>query len=67
MKVIVLLLLAAVVASLGSGLYFLARDKDRQDSSRLLRSLQIRVALSIALILVLVMAFVFGWVAPPAG
>ena len=66
MKIIVLLLLAAVVVSLGSGLFFLAKDKDRQDSSRLLRSLQVRVALSIVLILFLVMSFAFGWITPPA-
>jgi hypothetical protein len=59
MKAIVLLLLAAIVVSLGSGLFFLT--KDRQDSTRLLRALKIRVALSIVLILFLVSAFYFGW------
>ncbi|MDX1498373.1 MAG: twin transmembrane helix small protein [Woeseiaceae bacterium] len=62
MKVIVLLLLAAIVASLFSGLFFLARDK--QDSTRLLRSLKIRVALSIILIAFLVSAFSLGWIRP---
>lgn len=62
MKVIVLLLLAAIVASLFSGLFFLARDE--KDSTRLLTSLKIRVALSIALIVLLVSAFSLGWISP---
>ncbi len=61
MKLIVLLLLGAVVASLGSGLYFLARDK--QDSTRLLNALKIRVALSIVLVLFLVLSYKLGWLA----
>ena len=64
MKLAVLLLLAAVVASLGSGLFFLVRDRDRQDSTRLLRSLQLRVALSVVLIVFLVLSYVAGWIAP---
>lgn len=59
MKSIVILLLAAIVISLGSGLFFLT--KDRQDSTRMLRALKIRVALSIVLIVFLVSAFYFGW------
>jgi len=37
MKLIVLLLLAAVVVSLFSGLFFLVKDKDAQGSPRMLR------------------------------
>ncbi|HNP37089.1 MAG TPA: twin transmembrane helix small protein [Woeseiaceae bacterium] len=59
MKVIVFILLAAIVFSLGSGLFFLA--KDDQNSTRLLTSLKIRVALSIVLLLFLLAAFYFGW------
>jgi len=61
MKLIVLLLLAAVVVSLFSGLFFLVKDKDAQGSPRMLRSLQIRVGLSIALILLLVVSYFAGW------
>lgn len=63
MKAIVLILLGAIVVSLGSGLYFLARESG--DSSRLLRALKIRVALSILLIVFLVGSFYMGWIAPP--
>lgn len=64
MKLIVLLLLAAVVASLGSGLYFLAKDRDQPHSPRLLTALKIRVALSIILILTLVISYKFGFIHP---
>ena len=62
MKFIVLILLAAVVASLGSGLFFLVIDK--KGSPRMLKALKIRVALSIALILLLIVSFQFGWITP---
>ena len=66
MKLIVLALLAAIVVSLFSGLFFLTRDSDKEDSTRLLTSLKIRVVLSIALIVLLVSSFLFGWIQPPA-
>lgn len=59
MKTVVLILLAAIVISLGSGLFFLTRD---QDSERMLKALKIRVALSLVLILFLVGAFWFGYI-----
>ena len=63
MKLIVLILLAAVVISLFSGLYFLARDRDQPHSPRLLNALRIRVALSILLVLFLVVSYQLGWIA----
>lgn len=59
MKIIVILLLLAIVASLGSGLYYLARD-DR-GSPRVLKALKIRVALSMLLIAFLVLSYFMGW------
>lgn len=64
MKIVVLVLLAAVVVSLFSGLVFLVKDKDTADSTRMLTSLKIRVALSITLILVLVGSYLMGWIVP---
>ena len=61
MKAIVLILLAAIVASLGSGLFFLAKDNN---SARVLNALKLRVALSIVLILFLVFSFWIGWITP---
>ena len=62
MKAIVLILLAAVVVSLFSGLFFLVKDRDSPDSTRMLTSLKIRVGLSITLVLFLVAAYSFGWI-----
>ena len=62
MKLVVILLLAAVVVSLFSGLFFLVKDKDATDSTRMLTSLKIRVALSATLILVLVGSYLMGWI-----
>ena len=59
MKTIVLILLAAIVISLGSGLFFLTKD---QDSERVLKALKIRVVLSLILILFLIGAFWFGYI-----
>ena len=67
MKAVVLLLLAGIVLSLGSGLFFLVKDnKDpAENSTRLLTSLKIRVALSVTLIVLLVASFALGWIQPP--
>ena len=64
MKFIVLILLAAVVVSLFSGLFFLVKDRDSPRSTRMLTSLKIRVGLSIALVVFLVAAYSFGWLSP---
>jgi len=53
-------LLFAVIASLGSALFFLSRDD--HGSTRVLTALKVRVALSVLLILVLVSSYYFGWI-----
>tara|TARA_R110000782_G_scaffold34392_3_gene82146 strand:+ start:1599 stop:1790 length:192 start_codon:yes stop_codon:yes gene_type:complete len=60
MKYIVFALLAAILISLGSGLYHLSHDD--ADSTKLLRALRIRVALSAALIIFLVASYFLGWI-----
>jgi hypothetical protein len=60
MKLVVLLILAAILVSLGSGLWFLA--KDDQGSTRMLTALKIRVALSTVLIGFLVVGYFQGWI-----
>lgn len=62
MKAIVLLILAAILISLGSGLYYLIKDRD--GSPRLMKALMIRVALSAVLILFLVLSYSMGWISP---
>ena len=63
MKIVILILLAAVVVSLLSGLVFLVKDKDAPDSTRMLTSLKIRVGLSVALIVIASLVYVL-WFAP---
>jgi uncharacterized membrane protein len=63
MKVIVYVLLAGIVISLGTGLFYLRRDD--ADSPKMLRALKVRVALSLTLVLVLVASYFFGWINPP--
>ena len=54
--------LIAVVASLFSALYFLYRD--RGNSTRMVKALALRVALSASLVIFLVVAYKLGWIAP---
>ena len=65
MKIVILLLLAAIVVSLGSGLFFLTKSDGGDNSPRLLRALKIRVVLSVLLIVLLVLSFYFGWIPMP--
>ena len=65
MKLVVILILLAIVASLGSGLFFLA--KDDQGSTRMLTALKVRVALSAVLVAFLVFGYFQGWINPNMG
>ena len=64
MKYVVFALLAAIVFSLGTGLFYLRRED--ADSPKMLRALEIRVGLSLVLILFLVGSYFLGWIEPPA-
>ena len=61
-KILVLLLLAAVVSSLFSGLFFLLRD--RSNSTRTVRSLTWRIGISLALFVLLLIGAALGWIEP---
>jgi Protein of unknown function (DUF2909) len=61
-KLAVILVLGAIVVSLGVALYQLATG--RGDSSAMLRSLTVRVGLSLALFLLLMVAWRLGWISP---
>ena len=61
MKIVVLIMLAAIVGSLMSGLFFLTRQ-DENSSARVLMALKVRVALSILLVVFLVGAFFLGFI-----
>ena len=60
MKLIVLILLAAILISLGSGLFYLSGKN--HDSAKIQRALRIRVALSVVLVLFLVVSYLTGWI-----
>ena len=63
MKFVIYALLAAIVVSLGTGLFYLRRED--ADSPKMLRALQMRVALSLVLIVVLIAAYFLGWIETP--
>ena len=60
MKVVILILLVAVIASLFAGLFFVYKDKGQ--TNRAVISLTIRIALSIVVFLILVGSYYFGYV-----
>ncbi len=62
MKVIVVVALIAIVASLFSALYYLYQD--RGHGTRMVRALALRVALSALLVGFLVVSYRLGWIAP---
>jgi cytochrome bd-type quinol oxidase subunit 2 len=63
MRIVILILLLAVVASLFSGLYFVYKDKGK--TNRAVISLTIRIALSVLVFVLLIGSYYFGWL--PSG
>lgn len=61
-RLLILLLLAAIVISLGTGLYHLSSGKG--DSGKLLRALTVRITLSILLFVLLMLAWHAGLITP---
>jgi len=62
LKILVLILLGLVVASLFSALLFLARDQGRGE--RTARALTVRISLSLLLFAVLMAGYHFGFIRP---
>ncbi len=62
-RIVVLIALAAIVVSLGSALYHLARGTQK-DSAKMARALTVRIALSIALFALIMLAWYAGLIAP---
>jgi len=60
MRIVILLLLAAVLVSLFSGLYFVYKDKGA--SNRAVVSLTIRIVISILVFVILMASYYFGWI-----
>jgi len=57
-RIIIVVFLLLIIASLASALYFLVKDKG--DSNRTVKALTIRVTLSVTLFLLLMAGFYFG-------
>ncbi len=65
MKIVIIILLLAVVASLFSGLFFIYRDKGQSD--RAVKALTVRVALSVLVFIILMASYYFGLVPGTPG
>jgi len=61
-KYLIVAVLLAIVASLGSGLYYMLKDKG--DSKRMVNSLTVRIGLSVALFVLLFVAWYAGLIQP---
>lgn len=59
MRILIVLALVAIIASLASGFYYMLTD--RGQSERAVRALTIRVGLSLTLFLLLLAAQALGW------
>ncbi|MGH8686642.1 MAG: twin transmembrane helix small protein [Burkholderiales bacterium] len=60
MRYVVIAMLILILASLGSGLYFVMHD--RSGSRRAVKALAVRVGLSVGLFLFLMVAYYLGYV-----
>lgn len=61
-KIFVVLFLLFIFYALGSGLYFLVKDKSR--STRVVKALTWRIGLSVLLFVLLFIAYALGWIKP---
>ncbi len=61
-KIIVILFIFVILFCLGSGLFYLVRDKG--ESKRVAMALTWRIGLSITLFILLIIAFSLGWIKP---
>ena len=62
MKIIVAIGFILIIASLGSALFFLMKDKGK--SNRTVQALTLRVGFSVTLFILLLLAYKFGWIQP---
>jgi hypothetical protein len=62
MKLLVIVMLFAIVASLGKALF--AMSSGHGDSRAMVRALTVRIALSVALFILLMVGGYFGWIDP---
>jgi ABC-type multidrug transport system permease subunit len=63
-KLPVLLVLAFILFSLFQGMYYMAKDDGRNNSTRVVRALTLRVVLSLLLFIMLMLGYYFGFLQP---
>jgi len=66
LKILVVATLAVILGSLFSALFFLIKDKGSRDSTRVVKALTIRIALSITLFVLLGIGYATGFI-PATG
>ncbi len=64
-KIVVIVLLLTIVATLFTSVFFLVKDNSSQ--KRTLTLLKVRVALSVTLIAFVILAYTMGWIHPHSG
>jgi len=62
LKIAIIILLFAILLSLGSGLFFMIRDKGQ--TQRTVKALTVRITLSIGLFVLLMVAYAAGLITP---
>ncbi|MDG4596048.1 MAG: twin transmembrane helix small protein [Candidatus Contendobacter sp.] len=62
-KIVVILMLLLILASLGSGLFFLIHDQGNRNP-RTVKALTVRIGLSVALFILLMLAYATGLITP---
>jgi branched-subunit amino acid transport protein AzlD len=61
-KFLIIIILIIIILSLTSGLHFLIKDTDQ--SKKMVKSLTLRVALSVTLFIMIIFGFYMGWLTP---
>lgn len=63
-KGFVVLVLVAIVASLGSAMFYLVRDREKGGDDKTLKALTLRIGLSVFLFAMLFVFYGLGWIKP---
>ena len=64
-KLLIIIVLVAIIGSLGSALFHLSRgNRTDEDSRKMARALTVRISLSLALFVLLIVAWKMGYLKP---
>lgn len=63
-KLLIILFIGAILWALGSGLFYLVRERSEKDADRVAKALTWRIGLSLFLFTLLFIAFALGWIHP---